>query len=325
MPPTFSLFYPSHRGIVARWGAMREEELKREMRKGLGKQRYSAGTIKQTVKRLQYLERLFGIDLDTVTLDELIDILEEFEEKGTPVKTLNGWVKYLNRYLLFRGLKKLSYFPQWENEDVFFYVPTDEDKDKILSVQWKRPDVHWRNHCMLLVLFDTGIRINELVHLNWSDIEITDAGVPILHIRHGKGAKQRIVPMHPSVLEKLTRYRKYYRLNTDPNAIFTSVHGRIEYNYARNLIKEAGRMAGVPQFHAHAARHWRAISWLKQGVDIETIRRFLGHKSLKSTEIYVKWMKMQDSLFEVIKKDKTFGGWNSVELNRVKKLKEVIE
>ena len=305
---------------------MKEEELRRAMRKGLGKQRYSKTTIKQTISRLKYLEKLFGVDLDTVTLDELIDILEEYEEKGRPVKTINGWIKYLNRYLLFRGFeKRLSYIPEWENPDVFFYVPTDEDKDKILSVRWKRPDVHWRNHCMLLVLFDTGIRINELVHLNWNDIEVTDEGIPIVHIRHGKGAKQRIVPMHPAVLEKLYKYRKYYRLNTDANAIFTSVHGRIEYNYARNLIKEAGRKAGVPQFHAHAARHWRAISWLKQGVDIETIRRFLGHASLKSTEIYVKWMKMQDSLSEVVKKDKTFGGWNSVGSNRLKNQQEVVE
>ena len=133
--------------------------------------------------------------------------------------------------------------------------------------------------------------------------------MPIIHIRHGKGAKQRVVPIHPKVLDELYKYRKYYRIDSDPNAIFTTINGRLDYNYARNLVKEAGKKAGVPQFHAHAARHWRAISWLKQGINLETIRRFLGHANIKSTAVYVRWMEMQDSFSEIVKKDKTFGGW----------------
>ena len=288
---------------------MKEEEFKRWMRLGLGPKKYSNGTIKKTITYLKFLEKRLGVNMDTVTLEELADILADIEDEGVPVKTINNWIKYLNRYLLFRGMDKLKYRPQWENPDVFFYVPTDEDKDKILSVRWKRPEINWRNHLILVVLFDTGIRINELVHLNWQDIDRSPEGVPIIHIRHGKGAKQRVVPIHPSTLEKLYTYRKYYRIDSDPNAIFTSINGRIDYNYARNLVKEAGKKAGVPQFHAHAARHWRAISWLKQGINLENIRRFLGHANIKSTAIYVKWMEMQASFSEVVEKDKTFGGW----------------
>ena len=288
---------------------MREAEFKRWMRLGLGEKKYANTTIKKTISLLHYLERRLDIELDTVTLEQLADILADEEDEGVPVKTINNWIKYLNRYLEFRGLSKLKYRPQWDNPDVFFYVPTDEDKEKLLSLRWTRPEIHWRNHCVLLVLFDTGIRINELVHLNWQDIDRSPEGVPILHIRHGKGAKQRVVPIHPKVLDALYKYRKYYRIDSDPNAIFTTPHGRLDYNYARNLVKEAGKLAGVPQFHAHAARHWRAISWLKQGINLETIRRFLGHANIKSTAIYVRWMEMQDSFSEIVEKDKTFGGW----------------
>ena len=288
---------------------MREEELKRWMRLGLGPKKYSNKTIKKTITYLKFLERRLSVDLDKVTLEELADILADVEDAGVPVKTINNWIKYLNRYLLFRGIDKLKYRPQWENPDVFFYVPTDKDKEKIISVRWSRPEIHWRNHCILLVLFDTGIRIDELVHLNWQDIDRSPEGVPIIHIRHGKGAKQRVVPIHPKVLDELYKYRKYYRIDSDPNAIFTTINGRLDYNYARNLVKEAGKKAGVPQFHAHAARHWRAISWLKQGINLETIRRFLGHANIKSTAVYVRWMEMQDSFSEIVKKDKTFGGW----------------
>ncbi len=302
---------------------MREIEFKRWMRRGTRDVSYSAKTIKKTISQLKFLERKLGVNLDIVSLEELADKLADFEDSGVPVKTLNNWIKYVNRYLAFRGLEKLKYRPQWQNPDVFFYVPSDEDKDKILSVQWSRPDVHWRNHCILLVLFDTGIRIDELVHLNWQDIDTAPDGTLVLHIRHGKGAKQRIVPIHPQVLKELYTYKKYYRIDSDPNAIFTTVHGRLGYNYARNLCKEAGRKAGISQFHAHAARHWRAISWLKQGINLETIRRFLGHANIKSTAVYVRWMEMQDSFTELHEKDKTFGGWARMGPEYLNELKEV--
>ena len=288
---------------------MREEEFKRWMRLGLGEKKYSSITIKKSITYLHFLERKLSIDMDKITLEDLADILADMEDEGIPVKTLNSWIKYLNRYLLFRGMNKLKYRPQWENPDVYFYVPTDEDKDKILAVRWTRPEVHWRNHTMLLILFDTGIRINELVHLNWQDIDSSPDGMPIIHIRHGKGAKQRVVPIHPKVIDKLYTYKKYYRIDSDPNAIFTTIKRRITYDYARTLMKEAGRKAGVPQFHAHAARHWRAITWLKEGINLETIRRFLGHANIKSTAIYVRWLEMRDSFSEIRNKDKTFGGW----------------
>lgn len=246
--------------------------------------RYSVSTINQTMSYVEFIEEQLGIDLDMATLEEITDKLYEKRTSGKPIITINNWVKYLNRYLEFRGFEeKLKYFKHTESDDEYFYVPTDEEMRKILSVRWTRPDIDARNRALLHLLFSTGIRINEAVSLNWNDFDLSNPNMPKVTIRCGKGGKKRVVPVHPKVMAMLIEYKDKYRLRTDPNAVFTTPRGRLTQPYARKICKDAGKMAGIPQFHAHAARHWRAISWLKERVDLETIRRLLGHKHLKTT------------------------------------------
>ncbi len=204
---------------------------------------------------------------------------------------------------------------------ISIFVPTDEEKDAILAVTWVRLDVNARNRALLNLLFATGIRIGEAIALNWNDIDLTNPSLPILHIRHGKGEKKRIVPLPPKVLKMLIDYKEKYRINSDPNAIFTTPHGRITHPFARKICKEAGELAGVPQFHAHAARHWRAIAWLKDGVNLETIRRFLGHSSLKTTQRYIRRLQMEWSFDEIREKDKRFGSWKPLGPEYLKKIR----
>jgi len=299
---------------------MKKEEFKRWMRRQTDK--YSMNTITHTLSYVEYLERELGLNFDTASVEEITDRLYEIRESGKSVTTLNGWVKYINRYLEFRGEEvKVKYFRQLHNEDLYFYVPTDEEKDRILAVTWTRPDVNSRNRALLHLLFATGIRIGEAIALNWADIDLTNPSLPILHIRHGKGEKKRIVPLPPKVLKMLIDYKEKYRINSDPNAIFTTPRGRLTHPFARKICKDAGMMAGVPQFHAHAARHWRAIAWLKDGVNLETIRRFLGHSSLKTTQRYIRRLQMEWSFDEIREKDKRFGSWQPLGSEYLKKIR----
>ncbi len=299
---------------------MREREFKVWMRRNSN--RFSMNTITHTLRYVKFIETQLELNLDEASVDEITDRIYELRESGKTVTTLNSWVKYLNRYLEFRGDEiKLKYFRHTQNDDLYFFVPTDEEKDAILAVTWVRPDVNARNRALLNLLFATGIRIGEAIALNWNDIELTNPSLPILHIRHGKGEKKRIVPLPPKVLKMLIDYKEKYRINSDPNAIFTTPHGRITHPFARKICKEAGELAGVPQFHAHAARHWRAIAWLKDGVNLETIRRFLGHSSLKTTQRYIRRLQMEWSFDEIREKDKRFGSWKPLGPEYLKKIR----
>jgi len=299
---------------------VKEKEFKAWIRRNSDK--YTMITATHTISYIRFLEKELKLNLDTATVEEIADRLYELREVGKSVTTLNNWVKYLNRYLEFRGEEiKLKYFKHRQNEDIYFYVPTDEEKDRILAVTWIRPDVNSRNRALIHLLFATGIRIGEAIALNWSDIDLTNPALPILHIRHGKGEKYRIVPLPPKVLKMLIDYKEKYRINSDPNAIFTTPSGRLSHPFARKICKEAGQLAGVPQFHAHAARHWRAIAWLKDGVNLETIRRFLGHSSLKTTQRYIRRLQMEWSFDEVRDKDKRFGSWTPLGPEYLKKIR----
>ncbi len=298
---------------------MREQQFKVWMRRE--RNTYSASTVRKTVSHVKYIEGKLGINLDTATIEEISDKLYEMLETGMSVDTLNSWIKSINRYLLFRGSDiKLKRFKQTENEDEYFYVPSDEDKDRIFAVTWTHLETNARNRAFIRLLFSTGLRVAEAISLNWSDIDVSDPAMPLLYVRHGKGEKKRYVPLPPEVLKMILEYRDKYRLKTDPNAIFTTPRGRISHAFARKICKDAGIRAGVPQFHCHAARHWRAITWLKEDVNLETIRRLLGHKHLKTTQRYLRRLQMEWSLDEIKKKDKVFGSWRPLGADYLKKL-----
>lgn len=299
---------------------MREKEFKVWMRRQ--RDTYSPTTISKTVGYVRYIEQKLGMNLDSVSIEEISDRLYNLREEGMTVETLNNWIKYLNRYVVFLGRNvKLKYFKWTENEDTYFYVPSDEEKDAILAVRWTYLETNARNRSLIHLLFATGLRVGEAIALNWNDIDISDPAMPLLFVRHGKGEKKRHVPLPPEVLKELINYKESYRLKTDVNAVFTTPSGRISHAFARKICKEAGVRAGVPQFHCHAARHWRAIAWLKEDVNLETIRRLLGHKHLKTTQRYLRRLQMEWSLDEIKKKDQRFGSWKPLGPEYLKKLR----
>ena len=71
------------------------------------------------------------------------------------------------------------------------------------------------------------------------------------------------------------------RPQTDRKSLFTTTKGRLNYNYARNMVKSIAMKSGVPKFHAHAARHWCATTLLKRDshgerLDIREVQSIWG-------------------------------------------------
>ncbi len=262
---------------------------------------YALTTIERSLRYLRYIESR-GLNLDTVRdIDEVLEFFAKEREKGVSRKTLNNYVKQLNRYFHFRGLDiSLKYYREFHSDNL--RVPTDAEMRAILSATWSTRPTTVRNQAMLSVLFSTGLRIEECRNLNWNDLD-TDEGS--LTIRSGKWSKPRVVPIPPWVIHQLTEYKKTQEKG-DPNAMFTTWRGRMTNGHMRNIVRQAGIKAGVPWFHAHAARHWRALSWLKAGVNLETIRIFMGHSSLKTTQVYLRAVRSEDAFKEIREKDSYF-------------------
>ena len=137
---------------------------------------------------------------------------------------------------------------------------------------------------MLLILYAAGLRLSEATHLQVADI---DSSRMLLNIRHGKGSKQRLVPLSPRLLQELRDYWKQTRPTT---FLFSGKTPDVPLanDTVQKACKLAAALARIPKHVTpHTLRHSYATGLLEAGVDLLTIGRLLGHKSFTSTMIYL--------------------------------------
>jgi len=141
-----------------------------------------------------------------------------------------------------------------------------------------------KHRTVLLTLYAAGLRLSEATHLKIADI---DSSRMQLRIMHGKGAKQRLVPMSPRLL---TALRDYWRARRPPQYLFTGKDEQTPLSAAtvQKACKAAARQAGLStKISPHTMRHSFATGLLEAGVDLLTIGQLLGHKSFSTTMIYL--------------------------------------
>ena len=145
-----------------------------------------------------------------------------------------------------------------------------------------------RDRAMLELLYATGIRVTELIKLRLSNI---DAGMGLIRVT-GKGNKQRIVPVHATALEAISRYvsagrTALLRGRVSPYLFVTARGGGMTRQAFWASIKANGRKAGI--FHhlsPHVLRHTFATHLLEGGADLRSVQAMLGHADLSTTEVY---------------------------------------
>ena len=134
-------------------------------------------------------------------------------------------------------------------------------------------------------LYATGLRVSEASRLETRDI---DAARGVIHVRHGKGGKERLVMLSPKLLAIL---RAYWKLERPPAPwLFASNAGsHVDPDVARRALKRAALRAGLGKHVApHVLRHSFATHLLEDGTDLRVIQVLLGHASIKSTTRYVR-------------------------------------
>ena len=141
-----------------------------------------------------------------------------------------------------------------------------------------------KHRTVLLTLYAAGLRLSEGLHLQVPDI---DSKRMQLRVTHGKGAKQRLVPLSPRLLEALREYWKQVRPTT---YLFPgkTLDVPLSSTVVQKACKSAAREAGIQQqVSPHTLRHSYATGLLEAGVDLLTIGQLLGHKSFSTTLVYL--------------------------------------
>ncbi|MEZ4319099.1 MAG: site-specific tyrosine recombinase XerD [Myxococcota bacterium] len=145
-----------------------------------------------------------------------------------------------------------------------------------------------RDAAMIAVLYSSGLRVSELVKLPWRNV---DAQVGLLKV-HGKGDKERLVPVGDRALAEVRRYLQTGRPTLDPAngspALFVSKRGTAmtRQNFWVRITHYAA-LAGIPgKVSPHVLRHSFATHLLEHGADLRSLQAMLGHADISTTQIY---------------------------------------
>jgi len=208
------------------------------------------------------------------------------------IATLRSFYKWADRHdvvpanpmLMIRTPKQAKRLPK---------AITVEQIEKLLSTPDDRDLLGARDRAILETLYSTGIRVSELVDLDFTDLdEFSEA----LRIR-GKGKRERLVPLGSHALAALRHYLKLFqvdpRFNRLPNAngrspLFINKHGsRLSSRSVRRKLDKYLKMADLDaDISPHTLRHSFATHLLGNGADLRSAQELLGHRALSTTQIY---------------------------------------
>jgi integrase/recombinase XerD len=161
---------------------------------------------------------------------------------------------------------------------------TEEEMERLLFAPDIKTDVGVRDRAMLEVMYATGLRVSELCGLKTSDVEL-DAGLVTCH---GKGSKQRRIPIGKSAVHWLQRYASIRReMGSEALPQLFLHRGRtLTRQAAWAIIKTYAAQAGVPDISPHTFRHSFATHLMQHGADSRSVQALLGHADISTTEIY---------------------------------------
>lgn len=149
-----------------------------------------------------------------------------------------------------------------------------------------------RNKAIFEILYGSGLRAQELVDLKLGDIDYVNKTLLI----HGKGSKDRIVPIHDTAIESINQYilnarpELAIRSSKDSDYLFLNFKGGHLTSRGVNMIldKELEHQVSTLKISPHSFRHSFATHLINNGVDLRVVQELLGHESLSSTQIYTK-------------------------------------
>ena len=253
----------------------------------LQRRNYSQETTRSYIHAVKQFAEYFGRSPQELGAEEIrryqLYLLNEKKYSAGTVKVRMSALRFLYKKVLKR--RDLSF-------DDLVYPKRPKKLPVVLSpeevARLIEAATNPMHRTMLMVLYGTGIRRTEASLLKVSDI---DSQRMVLHIRQGKGARDRDVPLSPKLLEAL---RTYWRWKKPKGFLFSSAFDHrgqeqpICGKTVWNICKEAAVRAGIQKkIGPHTLRHSFATHHMEAGADLRTIQLLLGHADLEHTTVYL--------------------------------------
>ena len=259
----------------------------------------------------QYVLNELGISISKFTFvectrEKVIDFMDYLTKRGSKPNTRNQRLATLKSYISFASDKNIAFqsialeikrTPQCKAPKTGKVV-IPEEAMKVIINQPSNTKMGIRDRTIMILLYDTATRLAEILSLSIIDVAITGDN-PYIRV-HGKGSKERIVPVSMKTVKHLTQYISVFHGNRNSKTtllfytIIKNVVGVMSEGNVERFIKGYAEKArlfcpSVPEkVHPHMFRRTRATELYQNGVSLPLISRLLGHASLETTKIYAK-------------------------------------
>lgn len=255
----------------------------------------TSGGYEESLNRLKsaFDEQKIPLEVFTLTVQEIKEYFIAYMiEQGKSDNTVNSRIKACKAFL------KYLYTEGWIKENLADDLHTVKAKKLMLQTFTKEQVVEllsqpncrtftgYRDYTMMMVMFETGMRVGELVNLKISDILFKEQEI---RVTKGKGGKSRRVPFQKTCGKVLRRYLDI-RGDLDTNALFVSINNEpLGARTVQENIKEYGKAADISgvRVSPHTFRHTMAKIYILNGGDAFTLQRILGHATLDMVEYYL--------------------------------------
>ncbi len=156
---------------------------------------------------------------------------------------------------------------------------------KLLANQAITAHDAWRDRLVLELLYGGGLRVSELVALNYGAVDFGDGSARVL----GKGRKERVCPLGTTAMKVLRKFRDDFARESGPGdpVLVTTSGQRLTVRAVQLLVKKYLALADLPMdLTPHKLRHSFATHLLNHGADLRAVQELLGHANLTTTQIY---------------------------------------
>ncbi len=248
-------------------------------------------TINSYMLDLEDFFKTFNGSIESCTKKDILAYISTIN--GLEVSTVNRHISSLKsffNYLVDESIIKVSPMEEVSSLKKAKKLPkylSISEVNKLLNIPLNS-EFDYRNKAMLELMYATGLRVSELVSIEYSNIDFENSIIRI----NGKGKKERIIPLGEVASYYLKVYLNDYRSKllkrNTYNQVFLNNHGkpitRQGFNYILENIRE---LTGITkEITPHVLRHSFATHLLEGGADIRSIQEMLGHENISTTNIY---------------------------------------
>jgi len=208
------------------------------------------------------------------------------------ISSLKVLFSYMHERLGAQNLAADLTFPKLEKK-LPNYLSEDEVRQLLMATEHDRSDLGMRNKVLIYLLYVSGVRISELVHLEISHLHFDTGFIDVL----GKGGKMRMVPLPHTMFALLKNYIDMVHSKFTHNGqrstdfLFPILYaGKIKCITRQavwNILKLLCKKSGIDRtIFPHQLRHSLATHMLKNGADLRSLQMLLGHENLATVQIY---------------------------------------